>query len=133
MRIVLADDHEAYRHHLRAALEREPDITVVGEAADGREAIDLARRLAPDIVIIDVMMPGINGIEATRQIVAAYPSVKVLALSLHDDKQFVEVMRAAGASGYALKDEGADALVRALRTVAAGGTYARPNISGKGF
>ena len=122
MKIVLADDHEAYRRQLRAALEREPDMTVVGEAADGREAVDLARRLAPDIVVMDVMMPGMNGIEATRQIAAAVPAVKVLALSLHDDRQFVEAMRAAGASGYALKENAPSALAEALRKVAAGRT-----------
>lgn len=125
MKIVLADDHEAYRQNLRAALEREPDMTVVGEAADGREALDLVRRLAPDIVVMDVMMPGMNGIEATRQIVAAFPGVKVLALSLHDDGQIVEAMRAAGAAGYALKEDARSELFGALRTVAAGGTYER--------
>ena len=100
-------------------------MTVVGEAADGREAIDLARRLGPDVVVMDVMMPVMNGIEATRQIAAAFPAVKVLALSLHDDGQFVEAMRAAGAAGYFLKEDAPNALAEALRTVAAGGTYVR--------
>jgi len=129
MKIVLADDHEAYRRHLRVALEREPDMTVVGEAADGREAIDLARRLAPDIVVMDVMMPEMNGIEATRQIAAAFPAVKVLALSLHDDAQFVEAMRAAGAAGYALKEDTPSALAETLRRVAAGGAWLGPGSS----
>ena len=133
MKIVLADDHEAYRRHLRAALEREPDMTVVGEAADGREAVDLVRRLAPDIVVMDVMMPEMNGIEATRQIAAAFPTVKVLALSLHDDEQFVDAMRVAGAAGYALKEDVPSALAAALRRVAVGGTYVRGDISETGF
>ncbi len=128
MKIVLADDHEAYRQNLRAALEREPDMSVVGEAADGREAIDLVRRLAPDVVVMDVMMPGINGIEAAREIVTAFPGVKVLALSLHNDRQIVDAMRAAGASGYVLKDNPFTELTRAIRTVAAGGSYFSPGL-----
>ena len=99
IKIVLADDHQVYRQGLRELLEREPDMTVVGEAADGQEANDLVRRLAPDIVVMDVMMPEMNGIEATRHIVTTFPGVRVLALSLHDDKQIVDAMRAGGHRG----------------------------------
>ena len=123
IKIVLADDHQAYREHLRNKLDQEPDMTVVGEAADGQEAIDLMRRLAPDIVVMDVMMPEMNGIEATRQIAAAFPGVKVLGLSLHDDKQIVDAMRAAGAFGYLLKNQPFTELTGAIRAVAAGGSY----------
>lgn len=128
IKIVLADDHQAYREHLRHKLDQEPDMTVVGEAADGQQANNLVRGHAPDIVVMDVMMPIMNGIEATRQIAAAYPDVKLLCLSLHDDKQIVDAMRAAGASGYVLKDNSLTELVGAVRVVAAGGSYFSPGL-----
>jgi len=128
IKIVLADDHQVYRQGLRELLEREPDMIVIGEAADGHEAIDQVRRLAPDIVVMDVMMPEMNGIEATREIVAAFPGVKVLGLSLHGDMQIVDAMREAGASGYMLKDQPVTELGRAIRAVAAGGIYFSPGL-----
>ena len=126
--IVLADDHGAHRDHLRSKLAQEPDMTVVAQVEDGQAAVrtvqDLARQnQAPDLVIMDITMPHLNGVEATRQILSAYPSVKVLALSIHDNRQFVEAMVQAGASGYALKDDIFTDLTRAIRAVAAGQTF----------
>lgn len=128
IKIILADDHQLYREHLRNKLDQEPDMTVIGEAADGQEAIEVVRRLTPDIVVMDVMMPGTNGVEATRQIASDFPDVKVLGLSLHDDKQIVDAMRAAGASAYVLKDSPFAELTRAIRTVAEGGSYFSPGL-----
>jgi len=108
-------------------------MTVAGEAVDGREAIDLVRSLAPDVVVMDVMMPEMNGIEATRQIVTAFPGIKVLGLSLHDDKQIVDAMRAAGASAYVLKDHPFTELTRAIRAVVAGGSYFSPGLGPTGI
>jgi LuxR family maltose regulon positive regulatory protein len=131
--IVLADDHRAYREHLRNRLNQEPDMTVVAQAEDGQAAVqtvqDLARQSqAPHLVIMDVTMVPMNGMEATRQILSSHPSVKILALSIHDHKQFVEAMVQAGASGYALKDDTFTDLTRAIRAVAAGQTYFSPGL-----
>ena len=137
--IVLADDHGAHRDYLRSKLAQEPDMTVVAQAEDGQAAVrtvqDLARQnRAPDLVIMDITMPNLNGVEATRQILSAYPSMKVLALSIHDNRQFVEAMVQAGASGYALKDDPFADLTRAIRAVAAGQSYFSPglNLPGSG-
>ena len=132
--IILADDHRAYREHIRNKLNQEPDMTVVAQAEDGQAAVqtvqDLARQSqAPDLVIMDVTMLPMNGIEATRQILSSHPSVKVLALSIHDNRQFVEAMVQAGASGYVLKDDTFTDLTRAIRAVAAGQTYFSPGLS----
>lgn len=129
--IVLADDNRAYREHLRNRLDLEPDMTVVAQAEDGQAAVqtvqDLARQSqAPDLVIMDVTMVPMNGMEATRQILSSHPTVKVLALSIHDNKQFVEAMVQAGASGYVLKDDTFPDLTRVIRTVAAGQSYFSP-------
>jgi LuxR family maltose regulon positive regulatory protein len=131
--IVLADDNRAYREHLRGRLNQEPDMTVVAQVADGQAAVktiqDLARRSqAPDLIIMDVTMVPMNGMEATRQILSSHPSVKILALSIHDHRQFVEAMVQAGASGYALKDDTFTDLTRAIRAVAAGQTYFSPGL-----
>jgi two-component system, NarL family, response regulator NreC len=132
--IVLADDHRAYREHLRNRLNQEPEMTVVAQAEDGQAAVqtvqDLAQQnQAPDLVIMDVTMVPMNGMEATRQILSSHPSVKILALSIHDNKLFVEAMAQAGASGYELKDATFTDLTRAIRTVAAGRTYFSPGRS----
>ncbi len=116
--LVLADDSEPYRRDLRARLDREPGLEVVAEAADGETALRLVRELAPDVVILDVVMPGANGIETTRRIVAACPDVKVIALSMHADKRFVRGMLEAGARDYHLKDGGFKELVRGAFTAA---------------
>jgi DNA-binding NarL/FixJ family response regulator len=123
LRVVLVDDHELMRQGLRSILEREDDVEVVGEAASGRAALELAQTLAPDVVVMDVAMEDQNGIEATRQIRAACPSVKVLALSSHSDPRYVTAMLDAGACGYVLKANAYDDLRRALDAARHGRSY----------
>jgi two-component system NarL family response regulator len=123
LRVLLVDDHELMRQGLRSILERENDVNVVGEAASGRAAIELARTLAPDVVVMDVAMQDQNGIEATRQIRAACPNVKVLALSSHSDARYVTAMLEAGACGYVLKANAYDDLRRALDAARRGRSY----------
>jgi DNA-binding NarL/FixJ family response regulator len=123
IRILLADDHIILRQGLRNLIEREPDMQVVGEAEDGHRAIELVRRLSPDIVIADITMPNLNGVDATRNITRDFPDVKVIALSMHTNRAFVADMLKAGASGYVLKECTFDELVTAIRTVTNGGTY----------
>ena len=127
--ILLADDHELVRSGLRALLERQVDLEVIAEAKDGREAVRLAGDLRPDLVMMDVAMPGLNGIEATRQIGSGVNGVKVLCLSIHSSARFVEAAFAAGAAGYLLKDSATEELVRAVRTVLSGGAYVSPAVS----
>jgi DNA-binding NarL/FixJ family response regulator len=123
LRVVLVDDHELMRQGLRSILEREEEVEVVGEAANGREALELARTLAPDVVIMDVAMQDLNGIETTRRIRAECSRVKVLALSSHSDARYVTAMLDAGASGYVLKANAYDDLRRALDAVRRGRSY----------
>ena len=123
IKVLIADDHQIMREGLRAMLEKEPDIVVLGEAEDGRMIERLARELAPDVIIMDVAMPDLNGIEATRQIVAELPAVKIIALSMHDDRRFVLNMLKAGAAGYMLKDSAFTDLAKAIRVVMSGKTY----------
>lgn len=129
LRIILADDHQLLRQGLRALLEDEADLEVVGEAENGHEAVRLSKQLRPDLVVMDVGMPQLNGMEATRQILADNPEVRVLALSMHRDRRFAAGMLQAGAAGYLLKDAALEELVRAIRTVAAGKTYLSPAIT----
>jgi DNA-binding NarL/FixJ family response regulator len=130
IKILLADDHKITRQGLRSLLDKEADMQVVAEAEEGRTAVRLVRELLPDMVIMDVTMPDLNGMEATRQIVAAFPDVKIIALSMHSDALFVTEMLRSGASGYLLKDCAFEELVRAIRTVTTGRTYLSPAISG---
>jgi two-component system NarL family response regulator len=123
LRVVLVDDHELMREGLRSILEREEEVEVVGEAASGRAALELARTLAPDVVVMDVAMQDQNGIEATRQIRAECPGVKVLALSSHSDARYVTAMLDAGACGYVLKANAYDDLRRALDAARRGQSY----------
>ena len=127
--VVLVDDHTIVRDGLRALLDKNPTMVVVGEAADGRSAVRLAKDMSPDVVIMDVAMSDLNGIEATRQIMAEAPRVKVLALSMYSDRVFVSEMLKAGASGYLLKDCAFDELAHAIETVMAGRIYLSPGIS----
>ena len=130
MRILLADNHKLFLDGLKVLLEKENGIKVAGEAVNGRIALKLAEKLLPDLVIMDVSMPELNGIEATRQIRAAKPGIKVLAVSMHNDRQFVAGMLSAGASGYVLKDCASDELISAIKTITRGGRYLSPSIMG---
>jgi len=129
IKVLIADDHQIIREGLRAMLENEPDIKIVGEAVDGRMTERLARELAPDVIIMDVAMPDLNGIEATRQIAAQLRGVKIIALSMHDDRRFVLNMLKAGAAGYMLKDDAFKNLAKAVRMVVANKTYLSHEIS----
>jgi DNA-binding NarL/FixJ family response regulator len=123
IKVLIADDHQLMREGLRIMLEKEHDIQVLGEAEDGRMIERLARELQPDVIIMDVAMPDLNGIEATRQIVAEHPGIKIIALSMHDDRRFVLNMLKAGASGYLLKDCAFKDLAKAIRLVMNHKTY----------
>jgi two-component system, NarL family, response regulator NreC len=129
-RILLADDHRIMREGLRALLSGQPGISVVAEAENGRKAVQMARELTPDLVIMDVSMPDLNGIEATRQIAADNPDIRIIALSIHQDRRFVLQMFRAGASGYLLKDCAFEELTRAIRAVSDGQAYLSPGIAG---
>jgi DNA-binding NarL/FixJ family response regulator len=126
----LADDHKITRQGLRSLLDEQPDMEVVAEAEEGRSVVRLARELSPDVVIMDVTMPDLNGIEATRQIVGQSGNVRIIALSMHSDTLFVTEMLRSGASGYLLKDCAFEELSRAIQTVVEGKTYLSPSISG---
>jgi len=132
-RLLLVDDHRIVREGLRVLLGDKLDLDIVGEAIDGREAVRLAADLSPDVVLMDVAMRGMNGIEATRQIVAARPDTKILALSMHNDGRFVGEMLRAGASGYLLKDCAAEEIATAIRTVLGGQVYLSPAVSSGGL
>jgi NarL family two-component system response regulator LiaR len=129
IRILLADDHVLVRQGTRELLEREEDLEVVAEAGDGEEAVRLACAHLPDVALMDIAMPVLNGIDATRRIKAAVPRVSVLVLSAYDDDQYVFALLEAGAAGYLLKNVGADALVKAIRAVAAGEAVLDPSIA----
>ena len=130
IRIILADDHKIFRQGLRSLLEKETELELLGEAENGRTAVELTTELQPDVVVMDVSMPDLNGIEATRQIVSRVPGTKVIGLSIHSDRSFVEGMLKAGAKGYLLKDCDSEELIRAIRAVAAGQTYLSPAVAG---
>jgi two-component system, NarL family, response regulator NreC len=129
IRILLADDHAVVRQGFRLVLAAHPDLEIVGEAGNGREAVELAATLRPDVVVMDVAMPELNGIEATRRLTAENPHIRVVALSMHKDSVYVREILRAGARGYLLKDSVADDLVAAVRAVAGGEGYLSPAIS----
>jgi len=128
IKILIADDHQLTREGVRSMLEREADMNVLGEAEDGRSAVRLARELGPDVILMDVCMPGMNGIVATSLILAEAPRIKVLALSALDDRRFVVNMLRAGASGYLIKDCSFKELIQAIRRVVANKNYLSPGI-----
>ena len=128
-RILLVDDHKILRDGICSLVKGYDNMEVVGEAADGRSAIRLVQELNPDVVIMDISMPDLNGIDATRKIIADYPNVKIIALSMHYDKQFVSEIFKAGASGYLIKDSAFDELEHAVRIVMDGKTYINPQIA----
>jgi DNA-binding NarL/FixJ family response regulator len=127
--IVLLDDHLVVRHGLRALLSGEPDLEVVGEASDGRTGIELVERLHPAVLIVDIMMPGLNGLEVTRQIAQRVPETRVLVLSMYANEAYVLQALRYGAAGYVLKESSAEILMEAVRFVAEGGRYLCPALS----
>jgi len=130
IRTLLVDDHQMMRDGLRAILDKEPDVEVVGVADNGRTAFEKVQELFPAVVVMDIGMPGLNGIEATRKIKLACPTVKVIALSTYSDKRYVVEMLDAGASGYVLKIAASDDLLQAIRAVSDGKHYLSPDITG---
>ncbi len=130
LRILLVDDHQMFRDGLRSILDSEHDVEVVGEAGNGRVAVEMVHTLAPDVVVMDIGMHSLNGVEATRQIKADHPEVKVLALSTYSDRSYVLSMLEAGASGYVLKTAAFDEMRRAVQTVAKGKHFLSPDITG---
>jgi len=129
VRIILADDHKIMREGLRALLAKQKEIEVIAEADSGRGVIELCSQLHPDVVVIDISMPDLNGIDAARQITRQAPDIKVIALSMHSDKKYVKEMLAAGASGYLLKDAAFEELGMAIATVLKNKTYLSPQIT----
>jgi len=127
--VLLADDHGIVRRGLKSLLESQPGLEVVGEAADGRTAWEQAKECQPDIVVMDLSMPQLNGAQATERLKQACPQVKVLALTVHEDKGYVYQLLQAGASGYVLKLAAAAELIHAIRVVAAGGVYLDPTVA----
>jgi DNA-binding NarL/FixJ family response regulator len=129
IRILLADDHAVVRRGFGRILAAHADMEVVGEAGNGREAVELAEELKPDVVVMDVSMPELNGIEATRRLMKAAPRVRVLALSMHKDSVYVREILRAGAQGYLLKDASDDDFINAVRAVGQGQGYISPAVS----
>jgi two-component system response regulator NreC len=129
IRIMLADDHAVVRQGFKMILAEQPDMEIVGEAGNGREAVELAETLKPDIVVMDVSMPELNGIEATRRLCETTSHTRVVALSMHKDSVYVREILRAGARGYLLKDAPAADLVSAIRAVASGEGYLSPAVS----
>ena len=126
IKILIVDDHQIFREGLRSMIEKKPGITVVGEAESGKTAINLARELRPDIIIMDIVMPEMNGIETTRHLAESLPQIKIIGLSMHDDVRFATEMLKAGASGFLLKDCAFEELVDAINTVRAENVYLSP-------
>jgi two-component system, NarL family, response regulator NreC len=130
MKILIADDHGVVRQGLRVLIESQPDMKVIGETQDGLEAVELAKQITPDVMLMDISMPNLNGVEATHQIITDNPHIAIIALSVHLDKHFVTGMLKAGARGYIPKSCLFDEVLRAIETVGAGGHYLSPKITG---
>ena len=129
IRVILADDHAIVRHGLSKLIQQQEDMEIIAQTGDGHSTVEITRELSPDIVIMDIGMPDLNGIDATRQIVRDFPKVKVIGLSMHSGKKFVVEMLKAGASAYLLKDCALEELIIAIRTVTAGKIYLSPAIT----
>jgi DNA-binding NarL/FixJ family response regulator len=130
LRVVLADDHAIVREGLKVLVNAQSDMRVIGEASDGAAACDLVNRLRPDVVLLDLSMPKMNGMDATTCIRRESPAIRILALTVHEEREYLTQLLRAGAAGYVLKRAAPDELVRAIRTVAAGGTYIDPSLAG---
>ena len=131
LRIFLADDHVVLREGLRSLVNAQSDMMVVGEAGNGRAALQQVREIQPDVVIMDVSMPELNGIQVTERLKRAYEKIMVLILTAHDDSGYLRQLLEVGASGYVLKKAAADDLIKAIRVVSAGGVYLDPSLAGK--
>lgn len=129
IRIILADDHEVVRDGLCSLIDREKDMDVIAQAINGRQTVELAKELHPNVIVMDISMPDLNGIEATRQIVADEPGIKIVALSMHSDRGFVAEMLKAGAAGYVPKDRPGKEVIAAIRTVVKKGVYLPPSLA----
>jgi two-component system, NarL family, response regulator NreC len=130
-RIIIADDHTIMRQGLRSLIEKQKDMEVIAEAENGKMAVALANELKPDIILMDVTMPDLNGIGATQQIMSSLPETKIIALSMHSDRQFITSMLRCGASGYLLKDCAFEEVINAIRTVLSHRSYLSPSIIDK--
>ena len=130
-KVLLVDDHTLFREGIRALLSTAPDIEVIGEAADGKQAIELAEELSPDIVVMDLVMPGMAGIQAAQHLHDRHPDMKILILSMYDDDEYVCQILKSGASGYVLKRAASDDLLRAIREVDKGGSALHPTVAAK--
>ncbi|MGZ0051782.1 response regulator [Brevibacillus gelatini] len=131
LRIVIVDDHQLFREGVKRILEMEEDFKVVGEGADGGDAALLAEEHKPDVLLMDINMPNINGVSAAENVISVSPSTRVIMLSIHDDEGYVYRTLRSGASGYLLKEMGTSDLVEAVRVVASGGAYIHPKVTGK--
>jgi DNA-binding NarL/FixJ family response regulator len=131
LRVFLADDHAVIRESLRLLFDSQADMECVGEAGDGRAAVEQVRRLLPDVAVLDISMPHMNGLQATERIKQCCPQVKVVTLTRHADGSFLQQLLRAGVSGYVLKQSASDVLLSAVRAVASGGVYLDPAVTGK--
>lgn len=129
IRLILIDDHQLFREGVKRILDMEPNFEVVAEGDDGEDALRLVEENEPDVVLMDINMPGTNGVEATRNLIEKFPEVKILILSIHDDESYVTHVLKTGASGYLLKEMDADALIEAVKVVGNGGAYIHPKVT----
>lgn len=131
LRIFVADDHAVVREGIKSLVNAQDDMTVVGEAADGLSVVEAVRDAAPDVVLLDISMPGLNGVQVALRLKQEFPNVKILTLTVHEDRSYLRQLLAAGGSGYLLKRALSEELIRAVRTVASGGTYIDPILASK--
>jgi len=129
VRVLLAENHETVREGLKMIIDREPDMEIVGEAADGREAIDRALHLEPNVIVMDISMPGLNGLKATRKLKAMRPEIQIVALTRHREGGYLQELLQAGAAGYVLKQSSSEELIRAIRAVGSGKSYLDPAVT----